>query len=81
MPHSEYKLTQCIATELVKEGILVEYVTTDGDSGASRGMIDVYKDFFFSRLDDDKASGPHSPKPVYQMQQSQFWPHHVSWSI
>ena len=45
VPHSEYELDRCIATELAKEGILVEYVTTDGYSGASRGIIDVYKDF------------------------------------
>ena len=29
VPHSEYELDRCIATELAKEGILVEYVTTD----------------------------------------------------
>ena len=31
VPHSEYELAGCIATELAKEGILLEYVTTDGD--------------------------------------------------
>ncbi|MEW8107356.1 MAG: hypothetical protein AB2801_20305 [Candidatus Thiodiazotropha endolucinida] len=45
-PHSEYELARCIAEELASDDILVEYVTTDGDSSAARGIQDTYKTLF-----------------------------------
>ena len=45
-PHSEYELAKCIAEELAKDDILVEHVTTDGDSSAARGIQDTYKTLF-----------------------------------
>ncbi|MEW8547021.1 MAG: hypothetical protein AB2693_26195, partial [Candidatus Thiodiazotropha sp.] len=45
-PHSEYELAKCIAEELAKDEILVEYVTTDGDSSAAKGIQDTYSTLF-----------------------------------
>ena len=47
-PHSEYELARCIAEELASDDILVEYVTTGGDSSIARGIHeqDTYKTLF-----------------------------------